>query len=786
MENLLLLFDQPDHPILQQIGWSRLAKEWASLTYFEQNQRTLLRPPTAKDPQEILQLYQELEYLKRYQDESSWATYLAMLEYLPAKIDPQQSKLKLSKMGILVLPELNMFILFWEQMLSMPKKIFENYVGHEIDDNAKKVFNSTLLNEFRKFVDKLGNVDLYAHPTIGAKLNKLKDHDGRVKELLLALMKQKYINEKLQYESYDIIYGHYVLPLRSDRFSASLGKIIHRSDSGSTLFVELYEMQQWSQIRTELQEEINQEIFLLEKRYSEIIHQFSGSINLIIDSIVTLDYLWGKTLWALKTSGSIPEISSDLFFDLENFYHPLTTDPIRNSLLFDVKKNVMLISGPNTGGKSVILKSIALNILLLHAGLPIYSDKSKIYPFKKIFFLGQDDQNLDLGLSSFAAEAKQIIEIIDIAEPSLLLVDEIFSSTSSEEASAIAYGVMSYWQERGIGAAIFTSHHQSLKTWVQENKKMVSAHVGFNLELAQPTYKLHVGSPGSSFAVAIFEKFLKFSSSYTKIIRLVKEKQGDGFDYENLLVMLQEKENEYQELVKNEKALLQELKSQLNAQKIDLESKKAEEIGKFRHELGKIKKQAYGVVVQLGPVRGLHKSVDNEFWAINKELEKLEGPKEKLVDDSQPRILAKKIIVNKSYYSTQWKRAVLVNRVFEEEKMCEVSMGNIKTKVSFNALYELEQKQSPQIIVNVERTSAGPDLVFDARGLRLDDFQNQIENKLSYLLSGDIPFLEIIHGHGDGVLKTWTRQYIASMKDQFTFEIPDHSNDGSTKILLKN
>lgn len=216
---------------------------------------------------------------------------------------------------------------------------------------------------------------------------------------------------------------------------------------------------------------------------------------------------------ANSLAGCFPEIVSTQLILMDDFYHPSLEHPVKNKFIMGNLQNVLLISGPNTGGKSIILKAICINYLLMYAGLPVAASAASLFDYKEIFYLATDGQDLNKGLSSFAAEAQKIIRIMDsIERKSLLLVDEIFNSTSSEEASVIAFAVMNYWNKNQLGHAIFTSHHQTLKSWVHETNTMTSAHVGFDSDTGAPTYVLHLGIPGSSHAIEIFKKFLKTQS----------------------------------------------------------------------------------------------------------------------------------------------------------------------------------------------------------------------------------------------------------------------------------
>jgi DNA mismatch repair protein MutS2 len=790
MENLLQLMDQPNNTMLQQVGWVRLAKEISSHAHFEINATELQHAPSYKDKKLIEEDYRTLLLYQGIIDSGEFQKYSAEQKKLISTLDFFELLKVFYKKEVHGLKELNYYLLSYEVAHQTPQRIKDTFPKWTSLAEFEKKLQKELLKEFRSFVDFTGEADFSRHPIIGPLIKQLSDHEKRTNDVIMEQVRKLSEENKLQFAGYDIIHGRYVVPYKTDKYSSNLGNIIHRSDSGSTLYIELRSFEEFSLKRTHLKEAIEYEIFNLEKRYTKTLQDCGEVITYSLEVTKKNDKYFAKALWSIDFNGCIPDITSECKMYLSDFYHPSIKDAVKNKMSLTEKESVLLISGPNTGGKSIILKALCINYLLMYSGLPIAASSASLYPYSEIYYLASDGQDLNQGLSSFAAESLKIINILEhIEQKAFLLVDEIFSSTSSEEASIIAYSVMSYWQKQKLGHAIFTSHHQTLKSLAHENGQIVSAHVGFNDATGVPTYVLHLGVPGSSHAIQIFEKFLQKSKIKNDLLNEISEKKDLNVDYEKLIKNLQKRELEIQKEYAQEKLEIQKIKSSLNAEVLDFETKKNAELSKFKEQLSHLKKRAEGVIAtaSVSPRKNISNVVENEFWQINKEANQVANIEKKQqldVDHKTEKLQrAQNITVGKTYYSSQWKRTVEVLSYSESTMIAEVMMGNIKTRVKSQELFDTKEGTKKKFISSIDRQGV-PSTTLDARGMRLEDFEDVVESHLSFVISGDIPFLEIIHGHGDGILKNWLWLYLKNQAKLLKYEIPDLSYGGVTKVYL--
>ncbi|MFZ8934178.1 MAG: MutS-related protein, partial [Bacteriovoracaceae bacterium] len=262
----------------------------------------------------------------------------------------------------------------------------------------------------------------------------------------------------------------------------------------------------------------------------------------------------------------------------------------------------MLISGPNTGGKTVTLKSIAINYLFLHLGMFIPSKKAKLYPFKKIFYFSHDQQDLKSGLSSFASEAKNYLYLLEEIrnDEALILIDEIFNSTSSEEASALAIALIEEIFKISQSLVFISTHHQFLKAYTHQQKQLISCHVGFDSVKHTPTFKLVLGTPGGSMAFDIFQQLCQNFKLHNNIGNRAREVlESDKLNYENLINELINKQTHLDKVIEENKRTQQQLERKKRQQDGLLLLEKEKILSEFNKKLDKLLAEAQSLSIQV-------------------------------------------------------------------------------------------------------------------------------------------------------------------------------------------
>ena len=662
-------------------------------------------------------------------------------------------------------------------------------IGPEVYQKLRRQFVSSL----REFVDQSGEPHYERHPELRKLYAEVLEIESELRNLIQKIAKSDEFASKLQFDQFDIINDRYVLAVRSDSFNSDLGPIIARSNSGMTLFVEPYEIRIKSNKRVHLLAEIEAIILRLTIGLSEMLHPLYDELSKISAYVLELDLLNTKATYSFTKGLTKPEILAKKEIEFTSMFHPLIAHPIKNDLTIRETHKGMIISGPNTGGKTVVLKTVAISLLFTHMGLFVPATKARIFPFDHLFYFSHDHQNLEAGLSSFASEAKYYLDLLHNLGPNnLILVDEIFNSTSSEEASALAISFLDELHKKSLSKIVLSTHHQVLKTFMHARKDYISSHVGFDFETNLPTYKLIIGEPGSSLAFKIFDNLQK-KFSYTSHIsnrakELLDQKQ---VTYESLLLDLTQKRSELDRLISQNATLNKELRNQKRAMEGVLHLEKEKLVNEFQKKLKSTLDSANDLFNEIRQEKiQSAKQLENRVHQLKSQIINTEKPKLVPSDEQVEKyahfkeINIAEIHIGMQLFAMNFGKHVKVMQINPKKKEVQVQHGPIQVWIpAINLrLPDGFKPQSNKAIVRIEREVLGK-IEIDCRGMRLDDFQKICEKAVQDIYDGEVPFVTIVHGHGSGILKSWLRDYIRREHKDLKWEnIED--NDGCTKISI--
>ncbi len=395
----------------------------------------------------------------------------------------------------------------------------------------------SLLKNIERIIQPDGSINDRATP----ELKKIRDARISKREFLLSKLESAFneLPEGVKDIGVTIRQGRYVLPLRTG--SNFKGIILDQSDTGKTIFIEPeWAVEQNNELfKLEIEElaEIRRILFSLTQQTRERIDVLVSGYKAIIE----IDILQAKYKLYKKWNASIPVITDKKEIVINKGYHPVLlmklpeSDVVPLDLEVNENEKVLLISGPNAGGKTVALKCIGILSVLAHCGFPIPADKgTKIPFFDGIYIDIGDAQSLEESLSTFSGHIKRIVSILNMATPdSLILIDEIGIGTDPKEGSSLAFSILKYFRDLGC-KTIATTHFSKLKALVSDEKGMLNCAMEFDLENFKPTYRLIPGIPGVSYGLEMAEKF----GIPESFIKSSKELLGKEADWENLLVEL--------------------------------------------------------------------------------------------------------------------------------------------------------------------------------------------------------------------------------------------------------
>lgn len=718
-------------------------------------------------------MYEKLESYIQLINEGLDNDFYNEIKKFPSNAPFDQTLLRLSKSSILEIRDINNLFLLVETYLKFKKIYSISSIHHSLIKSLK---------EFRKFVDQNSNIDEMGHPLlkeINLEKRKIDQKAQKILQGKLSTWKQEQI---LQIDTYDIKNGHYTLALRSDRYRTDLGMIIDKSDSGQTLFVEPFELSEISIQRRKNSYRKTEAMYKIAREYSEVLAKNLNELRVIALETTQADIYFSKAKYSLRKSLNRPLISQGPTIKLNDFFHPLIEDPIKNNCNVTQADKGIVISGPNTGGKTVTLKSLAISILFVHKGLFLPCSQAEIFNYSNLYFLAHDNQDLGLGLSSFSAECKNYLDLInEVNEDSIIFIDEIFNSTSSEEASALALGILKTINEKCNPHIFISTHHKILKLKTHEDASFLSAHMGFDSQSNLPNFKFLVGSPGSSMAIETFKRLSSKASWAQEVLDSSKLILGEqSIMYETLLTELSQSKSQYHKEVLKYKNLNTELENQKQANEGLFRLEKDEMIKKFQEKLKNLENKAHRIIknIKSGDIIS-SKSLNKNFDKIKIETPKIKE-KKKNIQIEKLRNLPK--VDDYVFHIKSNQKAKVLNI---KKNIIEILINDkIKTKVQLKDLALSDYKpQKQKFNFSIKKISEAK-IRFDARGLRVHQFEDEIEKYFLDLLNEDIPYIEVIHGHGDGMLKS-SLQNILKKRREFEVEDQRDGNSGASIIKLK-
>lgn len=773
-----------------QVEWDVLTRIIAQFAYFERNKEDLVGRIFLEELEDLTEEFVRTQsYLKEVKDD-----YRQVLGQIFSKLPQDRSldklRLHISKKGVLNFSELNKLALLGESAIFLKRdfpqlKLSEFQKFQEIDFQP---LQRKFLREFRHLVDDNGDVHLDRHPELNELNRRLRELEERIRKSV-----QEWINEPgnqkvLQYHSWDVHYDRYVVPVRSDSYRSELGLIVSRSESGSTLFVEPFQVRESCNRRMEIIAKIDEIINQLAMKFSFSLNDFSDLLDNINHHFLKIDFYLAKSSFANSYALECPVIREKPGFKFTQLFHPLLKSPVKNNADCESKDHGIVISGPNTGGKTVFLKSLTLSYLLFYHGFFVPAAEAEMYPYEGLFYFGNDLQDLETGLSSFSGEVKNYIELMENILPSnLILIDEIFNSTSSDEASALSLSYFDELHKRGVCHIVVSTHHQMFKTLIHHNRNYISAHVGFDTKNMKPTYKIQWGTPGASMAIDIF-KILSRNNPSVKDVpeKALSHLSAKNVSYETLLQRVSQKQIELDQLLNTNHQLEVEMRNQKGAMEGVLKLRMNEELTKARKEVEKILQEARDLVEEArkNEITKI-KRVDEKSHSLNAKIRAIKGEQ----PDVEPEIPVGELTVGDikvgdTVYSMTLKKEFTVLNIDSRKNEVQIGKGPIKINVPISTLGNSKRAPAqPKVSVSFNKNT-NAQFEYDVRGMRLSETQNLIENALGDLLSGDVPFINIIHGHGDGVLKNWLRDHVKKARD-FQIDTSESGNDGETRIILK-
>ena len=628
---------------------------------------------------------------------------------------------------------------------------------------------------------------------------KLKDTRRHLQDRLASIMKSKKGQAMLQEQIVTERNGRYVLPVKIDSKRELKGIVHDVSNTGATVFIEPMETIEAGNELRQLEVEERQEIERILAALSAAVGAAAQDIILNIEILARLDLALAKALFAEKARAVEPEIymgdDNGRSLNLVNARHPLLRGeavPLNVEIGRDF--SILLISGPNAGGKTVALKTIGLLVLMAQAGLPIpCSDGTLIPVYDEVFADIGDEQSIEQTLSTFGAHISNIARIVKNSTPhSLALLDELGISTDPGEGSALAHAVLAHFVGKGTNVVV-TTHYSELKAFAHLNKGLRNASLDFDPITLSPTYHLTVGIPGGSNALNIATRY-GLPDEIVSNARTIMSRGSQ--EVEAMLVDLAA-----------ERKRLEELRRSLEKEKTSA----VELTGKLEDELQRIKASEKEMMRQIqdnlnSEVAGLYRSIREAENELKKQRsrERIDRAKKQLETigedaDRQSRDLADrlselnlqepadfKLCVGDSIRLRNMDTVARVISIDEDQGRLEALVGDVRLTLRVDAVEKLEESAAE---IDIEKTTVRPRTIrpaaleLDLRGHRADIVEAELDMYLNDAFMSHLDEVRIIHGYGTGAVRSVVREALATHQLVKSFR-PGRQGEGGDGVTI--
>ena len=676
----------------------------------------------------------------------------------------------------------------------------------EIDTRPieKTLKNLAIPEDLFKKLNQAIEYDGTVKDTASSKLMQLR-HDIQSNETDIKNHMNDYISGKhTQYLSENIVTirdGRYVLPVKQE-YKNKFGGVVHdQSASGQTLFVEPQAVLVLNNRQQNLMAQERQEINRILIELSELAGMYQKEIKNNADALTQLDFLSAKSKLAKAMKATEPVLNQDHVIKLRKARHPLISPKkvVPNNIELGTSFDTMLITGPNTGGKTITLKTLGLLQLMAQAGLFITAEEgSQLTVFNEIYADIGDEQSIEQSLSTFSSHMDQIIKIMkNVTEDDLVLIDELGAGTDPEEGASLAIAILD--DLRGAQAKIaITTHYPELKLYGYNRARTTNASMEFDLKKLAPTYRLRIGIPGQSNAFAIAHQLGMNETVVDKARSLMNDEDSDiNKMIERLTEQTKAAEQLHETLKQNVDQSIT-LKHQLQNgldwynQQVQKQLEKAQE--KADEMLAKKRQKADKIINDLEEQRRAGGQVrTNKVIEAKGALNKLERENQNL---AQNKVLQREkrrhdVSVGDTVKVLSYGQQGVITKKLADHEF-EVQIGILKVKVTDRDVEKISTQAAPKKAERAVRSSRGlrstrASSELDLRGQRYEEALTNLDRYIDSSLLAGLNTVTIIHGIGTGAIRNGVQQYLKRNRHvkSYSYAPANQGGTGATIVQLQ-
>lgn len=598
---------------------------------------------------------------------------------------------------------------------------------------------------------------------------RMKSLNGKIKDNLNSMIHSLHYQKYLQDALVTMRADRYVIPVRAEYRNEIPGIVHDTSSSGATLFIEPMSV---VNLNNEIRDLMNKEEQEIEKILSALTLEVSGVSDILLNNYETLsnlDFIFSKGKLSLDYNGCEPDLNEDGIIEFKKARHPLIDKDavVANDIYLGEDFDTLVITGPNTGGKTVTLKTIGLFSIMAGAGLHLpVADGSRAAIFSKIYADIGDEQSIEQSLSTFSSHMVNIVNILKRADDnSLVLFDELGAGTDPTEGAALAISILEYLKAFKI-KTVATTHYSEIKLFALSTDRVQNASCEFDVESLKPTYKLLTGIPGKSNAFSISRRLGLEDSIIERANELLSE---EDIKFEDVITDLQENkkkaqsEKEYAERMRREIA---DLREKLEKERIAVKESKARILEEARREAKIIvmdaKEEANEVIRDLERIRqkgaeNLNEKIQNARERLKKKEDTIDAKMSKAKTPKRTnRELPRNLMIGETVTIISMNQEASVIKLPDKDGVLRVEAGIFKMDVHISDIAQIKEpkeKETGYTKSSFQSKAKTATTEIDVRGQNLDEAMMNVDKFLDDCCLGGVSTVTIIHGKGTGILR---------------------------------
>ena len=638
-----------------------------------------------------------------------------------------------------------------------------------------------------------------ATPELKGLYSSLRDTEQNIRDQISSLLNNQNFSKYLQDNIYTQRDDRIVFQVMASNKTKVPGIVHDVSASAKTFYIEPAQLVPLNNKVREVKSKIHAECIRILVGLTDLVKNHISGLENCEKIMSEIDYHFAKARYAVKLQAVEPELTDEKYIYFENMKHPLlmqvTEEVVANNFEIGKDYKSVIITGSNTGGKTVTLKTIGLFILMAKAGMFLPCTYAKLYPFKNVFADIGDSQSILQSLSTFSSHMTNIIEILNQSnDESFVLLDEICAGTDPVEGAVLAQGILEKLAQKQV-TSVITTHYGELKALEYSNSFFKNASVEFNTETLKPTYKLLIGIPGLSNAisiaanlgldkeivdkvkttlitqkdptVAVVEKLQETHQELSKNLEQAQELK------ETSLEIKKEYEENLHKVKQDKKKTLKNIKNKFDSEMMEARAEIKEILDELRREKSeKMARRAYSRLAKLEE-------------GFRTEIEKV-SDKQKYLEIDWDKVVIGDILMIKNLH-----QKVTVLTLPDKNKRLFVDMGAMKMKVKKDELAVLDENYKEPAKVKIPGTSFKKfelkryemSQTLDLRGFRVEEALDEVENYLDKASLYNLTPVYIIHGHGTGALKQAVRDFLKTSPYVAKFR-PGEDSEGGDGVCV--